>query len=66
MAGARLARTQRVGALTFHRLLARFKTASAGLDALPRISRPRTAARRWNRTRTRRRRKAQRALGRLV
>ncbi len=38
IAWARLARTQRVGALTFHRLLARFKTASAALDALPRIS----------------------------
>ncbi|HEX8902263.1 DNA-processing protein DprA, partial [Vitreimonas sp.] len=38
IAWARLARTQRVGALTFHRLLARFKTANAALDALPRIS----------------------------
>lgn len=38
IAWARLARTQRVGALTFHRLIARFKTASAALEALPRIS----------------------------
>lgn len=38
IAWARLARTPRVGALTFHRLIARFKTAAAALDALPRIS----------------------------
>lgn len=38
IAWARLARTPRIGALTFHRLLARFKTASAALEALPRIS----------------------------
>jgi DNA processing protein len=33
-----LARTARVGPLTFHRLIARFRTASAALDALPRLS----------------------------
>lgn len=38
IAWARLARTPRVGALTFHRLVARFKTAAAALEALPRIS----------------------------
>ena len=37
IAWARLARTPRVGALTFHRLIARFKTAATALDALPRI-----------------------------
>jgi len=38
IAWARLARTPRIGPLTFHRLLARFKSASAALEALPRIS----------------------------
>ncbi|MBL8530458.1 MAG: DNA-protecting protein DprA [Hyphomonadaceae bacterium] len=38
IAWARLARTPRVGPLTFHRLIARFQTASAALEALPRIS----------------------------
>src|SRR6185295_17524401 len=38
IAWARLARTPRIGPLTFHRLMARFKSASAALDALPRIS----------------------------
>lgn len=38
IAWARLARTPRIGPLTFHRLLARFRTASAALDALPRLS----------------------------
>jgi DNA processing protein len=38
IAWARLARTPRIGPLTFHRLIARFKSASAALDALPRIS----------------------------
>lgn len=39
IAWARLARTPRIGALTFHALIARFKTASAALDALPRLAR---------------------------
>lgn len=38
IAWARLARTPRVGPLTFHRLIARFRTASAALEALPRLS----------------------------
>jgi DNA processing protein len=38
IAWTRLARTARIGPLTFHRLLARFRTASAALEALPRIS----------------------------
>lgn len=38
IAWARLARTPRVGPLTFHRLLAKYKTADAALEALPRIS----------------------------
>ncbi len=38
IAWARLARTPRVGPLTFHRLIAKYKTPSAALDALPRIS----------------------------
>jgi len=37
IAWARLARTPRIGALSFHRLIARFKTPSAALDALPRL-----------------------------
>lgn len=40
IAWARLARTPRVGPLTFHRLIARFRTASAALEALPRLSNP--------------------------
>lgn len=39
IAWARLARTPRIGPLTFSQLLARFRTASAALEALPRISR---------------------------
>jgi len=38
IAWVRLARTPRVGALTFHRLIARHHTASAALEALPHIS----------------------------
>ncbi|PZO47373.1 MAG: DNA-protecting protein DprA [Alphaproteobacteria bacterium] len=38
IAWARLARTPRIGPLTFHRLIARFRTPSAALDALPRLS----------------------------
>ncbi len=38
IAWARLARTSRVGPLTFAQLIARFRTASAALEALPRIS----------------------------
>ncbi|MGE0743012.1 MAG: DNA-processing protein DprA [Hyphomonadaceae bacterium] len=38
IAWTRLARTPRIGPLTFHRLLARFRTSSAALEALPRIS----------------------------
>ncbi len=38
IAWARLARTPRIGPLTFTQLIARFRTASAALDALPRIS----------------------------
>ncbi|HRP09848.1 MAG TPA: DNA-processing protein DprA [Terricaulis sp.] len=37
IAWARLARTPRVGALTFHRLIARFSTPAAALEALPRL-----------------------------
>ncbi|MEZ5994655.1 MAG: DNA-processing protein DprA [Hyphomonadaceae bacterium] len=37
-AWVRLARTPRIGPLTFHRLIARFRTASGALEALPRIS----------------------------
>jgi DNA processing protein len=37
IAWARLARTPRVGPLTFHRLISRFRTASAALEALPRF-----------------------------
>lgn len=39
IAWLRLARTPRVGALTFHRLIARFGTAAAALEALPRYGR---------------------------
>lgn len=39
IAWARLARTQRIGPLTFAGLIARFRTADAALEALPRISR---------------------------
>lgn len=39
IAWARLARTPRVGPMTFHRLIARFRTASAALDELPRFAR---------------------------
>jgi DNA processing protein len=38
IAWVRLARTPRIGPLTFHRLIARFRTPSAALQALPRIS----------------------------
>ncbi len=38
IAWTRLARTPRVGPLTFHRLIGRFRTAAAALEALPRIS----------------------------
>jgi DNA processing protein len=38
LAWTRLARTQRIGPLTFHRLMARFKTAAAAIEALPRVS----------------------------
>ena len=38
IAWARLAGTPRIGPLTFHRLIARFHTAAAALEALPRIS----------------------------
>jgi DNA processing protein len=38
IAWARLARTPRIGPLTFHRLIAKYKTADAALEALPRIS----------------------------
>lgn len=38
IAWVRLARTPRIGPLTFHRLLARFHTAARALEALPRIS----------------------------
>jgi DNA processing protein len=39
IAWARLARTARIGPLTFAQLIARFRTATAALEALPRISR---------------------------
>jgi DNA processing protein len=47
IAWARLARTPRVGALTFHRLIARYKTPAAALEALPRLGdlKPPSAAR---------------------
>ncbi|MBL8542493.1 MAG: DNA-protecting protein DprA [Hyphomonadaceae bacterium] len=38
IAWARLSRTPRVGPLTFHRLIARFGSPAAALDALPRFS----------------------------
>jgi len=38
LAWTRLARTPRIGPLTFAQLIARFRTASAALEALPRIS----------------------------
>lgn len=38
IAWARLARTPRIGPLTFYRLIARFRTPSAALEALPRLS----------------------------
>lgn len=38
IAWVRLARTPRIGPLTFHRLIARFRTASAALESLPRVS----------------------------
>ena len=38
IAWAQLARTPRVGPLTFHRLIAKYRTASAALEALPRFS----------------------------
>lgn len=38
IAWTRLARTPRIGPLTFHRLIGRFRTAAAALEALPRIS----------------------------
>lgn len=34
----RLARTARIGPLTFHRLMARFRTPAAAIEALPRVS----------------------------
>ncbi len=39
IAWARLARTPRIGPLTFHRLIARYKGADAALEALPRLGR---------------------------
>lgn len=39
IAWARLARTPKIGPLTFHRLIARFRTAAAALEALPRLGR---------------------------
>lgn len=38
IAWARLARTPRIGPLTFHGLIGKYRTASAALEALPRIS----------------------------
>jgi DNA processing protein len=38
IAWTRLARTPRIGPLTFHRLIARFRTPFAALEALPRVS----------------------------
>ncbi|MBL8547345.1 MAG: DNA-protecting protein DprA [Hyphomonadaceae bacterium] len=38
IAWTRLARTPRIGPLTFHRLITRFGTAAAALEALPRVS----------------------------
>ncbi len=40
IAWLRLARTPRIGALTFHRLIARFGTADEALEALPRLRTP--------------------------
>lgn len=42
IAWLRLARTPRIGALTFHRLIARFGNAEAALEALPRLRHPLT------------------------
>jgi DNA processing protein len=42
IAWARLARTPRIGPITFHRLIARFRTASAAIEALPRFERATT------------------------
>ena len=39
IAWTRLARTPRIGPISFHRLIARFRSASAALDALPKLSR---------------------------
>lgn len=39
VAWARLARTPRIGPITFHRLIARHRSAAAALEALPRIAR---------------------------
>lgn len=39
IAWAQLARTPRIGPLTFHRLISRFGSATAALDALPRVGR---------------------------
>lgn len=44
IAWTRLARTSRIGPLTFHRLIARFRTAAAALEALPRVSQLTAAA----------------------
>jgi DNA processing protein len=44
IAWVRLARTPRIGPLTFAQLIARFRTASAALEALPRVSRLTAAA----------------------
>ncbi|MES1201700.1 MAG: DNA-processing protein DprA [Pseudomonadota bacterium] len=38
IAWTRLARTPRIGPITFHRLIARHRTAAAALDALPRLA----------------------------
>jgi DNA processing protein len=39
IAWTRLARTPRIGPITFHRLIARFRSADAALEALPRVTR---------------------------
>lgn len=39
IAWTRLARTPRIGPITFHRLIARFKSAEAALESLPRLTR---------------------------
>lgn len=39
VAWARLARTPRIGPISFHRLIARFRTPAAALEALPRLAR---------------------------